>query len=379
VSAIVVRHSRGSYPVYVEPGILARLGTLVGEHLPDRRVAMIADETVYQLYRSGRLGEGEGRWDGETLTFPAGERSKSRETWSRLTDELLRLGFGRDSGIVALGGGVAGDLGGFVAATYLRGVPFVQCPTTLLAMVDASVGGKVGVNLPRGKNLVGAFHQPVLVAIDTDTLATLPVRELRCGLAECVKHGVIRDAELFAWIEQHVDDILAIKPDVMVELVRWNVAIKAAVVMEDEKETGVRAHLNFGHTFAHAVEALQGYGKHETADPGHRNAPAWGGGDVYHHGEAVSLGMVAATRLAVDAGRCGRDVLDRLVALLDRIGLPTRAGGLPQTAALIESMRLDKKVAGGRIRLVLPRRMGAVSIVNDSDDGAIAAAWESLR
>jgi 3-dehydroquinate synthase len=228
-------------------------------------------------------------------------------------------------------------------------------------MVDASVGGKVGINLPQGKNLVGAFHQPSLVLIDTDTLATLPQRELRCGLAECVKHGVIRDEKLFAWIEENLDAILVLKPDTLVELVRWNVQIKANVVMADEKETGERAHLNFGHTFAHAIEATAGYATH-----------------TYHHGEAVSLGMIAAMHLAVDAGRVPSSLLDRLVRLLARIGLPIR-GHLAPTPQLVESMRLDKKVADGKIRLVLPDRLGAVSIVNDTPEAAIEKAWKAVR
>jgi 3-dehydroquinate synthase len=227
-------------------------------------------------------------------------------------------------------------------------------------MVDASVGGKVGVNLLQGKNLVGAFHQPALVVIDTDTLSTLPARELRCGLAECVKHAIIRDPRKFDWLEQSLDAILRLDPDALVELVTRNVQIKANVVMADEKETGERAHLNFGHTFAHAIEATAGYGH-------------------YHHGEAVALGMVAATRLAADAGRCPRELLDRTVALLDRIGLPTRAGDLAPTDQLMDAMTLDKKVAGGKIRLVLPDRLGAVSIVNDTPAEAIRRAWDSLR
>jgi 3-dehydroquinate synthase len=291
---------------------------------------------------------------------PPGEDHKTLQQCAGLYDVLVDAKLERRSPIVALGGGVIGDTAGFVAATYLRGVPFVQCPTTLLAMVDASVGGKVGVNLPRGKNLVGAFWQPQLVVCDTDTLATLPPRELRCGLAECVKHGVIRDAGLFAWLEENLDQVMALDRAALVELVRWNVQIKADVVMADEKETGERAHLNFGHTFAHAIEATSGFGH-------------------YHHGEAVALGMVAATRLAASAGRVKPQLLDRLVQLLNRIGLPTRAADLAPTPQLIDAMRLDKKVAAGRIRLILPDKLGAVSIVNDTPDAAIVAAWDSLR
>jgi len=249
-------------------------------------------------------------------------------------------------------------MAGFVAASYLRGVPFVQCPTTLLAMVDASVGGKVGVNVPQGKNLIGAFHQPVAVVIDPLTLQTLPPREVRCGMAECVKHGVIHDGELFDWIAHNLAKIQSLDPTTLTELIARNVAIKAAVVMEDEKESGVRAHLNFGHTFAHAIEATVGYGEIE-------------------HGEAVSLGMVAATKLAIDQGRCEADLLPRLGELLERIGLPT-AAKLPDIEILMNAMRLDKKVADAKLRLVLPSRMGSVDVVSDTPDDAVIAAWQAI-
>jgi 3-dehydroquinate synthase len=290
---------------------------------------------------------------------PSGERHKTLETVRGVYDTLLAARLERRSPVIALGGGVVGDTAGFAAATYLRGVPFVQCPTSLLAMVDASVGGKVGVNVPQGKNLIGAFYQPMAVVVDPLVLQTLPPRELRCGLAECVKHGVIRDPGLFDWIEERVARIQAIDPAVMTELVARNVAIKARVVEEDEKESGVRAHLNFGHTFAHAIEATSGYGTIE-------------------HGEAVALGMAAATQLAVDLGRCDAALLARLTALLEKIGLPTRAE-LAATEELLAAMRLDKKVKAGRMRLVLPDRLGAVSIVEDAPEDAVRAAWESIR
>ena len=225
------------------------------------------------------------------------------------------------------------------------------------------MGGKVGVNVPQGKNLIGAFYQPNVVVIDTDTLKTLPHRELICGLAECVKHGVIRDADLFDWIEANAEGILALDSDTLVDLVRQNVQIKANVVMEDEKESGVRAHLNFGHTFAHAVEATQKY-----TDAG-----------SHHHGEAVALGMVAATRLAVDAGMCDSSVLDRLIALQDKLGLPTSANNLADNEQLLKTMRLDKKVKDGAIRLVLPVQMGEVVVDSTHSDDEIRNAWNSLR
>jgi 3-dehydroquinate synthase len=321
VSAIVVRHSQGSYPVYVEPGILGRLGELVEEHLPGRRVAMIADATVDDLYRSGRLGES--RWDGQTLTFPPGERSKTRESWSRLTDELLRRGFGRDSGLVALGGGVAGDLAGFVAATYLRGVPYLQAPTTLLAMLDASVGGKTGVDTAEGKNLIGAFHPPAAVLADPRALATLPDREYRAGLAEAVKHGLIADREYFEWMEREVERLIAREAATLRHLVRRSVEIKAAVVGEDEREEGRRAILNAGHTVAHALERETDY-----------RLP---------HGEAVGLGLVAEAALATGLGLAPPEAGARVAALLARLGLPTRVPEPVATDRLVAAMGRDKK------------------------------------
>jgi 3-dehydroquinate synthase len=349
------------YTIHVEPGLLRRLGDLVREVASHDRAAVFADGQVVETHGQAAVESLRASgYDVLAIRVPPGEQNKDLEHVRLMYDQLIDARMERKSPVIAIGGGVIGDTVGFVAATYLRGVPFIQCPTTLLAMVDASVGGKVGVNLPQGKNLIGAFHQPSLVAIDTDVLASLPARELRCGLAECVKHAVIRDADLFAWLEQHLSAVQALDSEALVELVGRNVWIKADVVMADEKEAGERAHLNFGHTFGHAIEATTGYG-------------------VFHHGEAVALGMVAATRLAVCAGRCEPGLLDHLIALLDRIGLPTTTNQLASTDELMIAMRLDKKVADGRIRLILPDRLGAVSIVNDVNDAAIAAAIDSLR
>src|SRR5512134_2617756 len=277
---VTVTHALGSYPVLVEAGALERLGEIVADRLAGRRVAMVADDTVLALYRAGRLGAV--TWESETLPFPAGERSKTRDTWAALTDRLLDLGFGRDSGIIALGGGVAGDLAGFVAATYMRGVPYVQVPTSLLAMLDASVGGKTGVDTPQGKNLIGAFHPPVAVVADPRALATLPDREFRGGMAEAVKHGLIADREYFRWIEREVEALLRRDAEVLEHLVRRSVEIKAAVVSEDEREAGRRAILNAGHTVAHALEQASGY--------------------ALPHGEAVAIGLATECRLAESLG-----------------------------------------------------------------------------
>ncbi|HQH26812.1 MAG TPA: 3-dehydroquinate synthase [Oligoflexia bacterium] len=252
-----------------------------------------------------------------------------------------------------------GDTAGFVAATYLRGVAFIQCPTTLLAMVDSSVGGKTGVNVPQGKNLIGSFYQPKAVVIDPEVLRTLPRRELCCGLAECVKHAVIADDSLFSWIEAKLPQILALEMPVLVELLERNIAIKARIVEQDEKEQGIRAYLNLGHTFGHAIEATAGYG-------------------VIEHGEAVALGMIAAFELAVSLGICGCEAAERVRRLIERIGLPVKAD-LAANEALIAAMASDKKRKDSAVRFVLPERIGAVRIISGAERGSLNAAWDSLR
>ncbi|MGB0766990.1 MAG: 3-dehydroquinate synthase family protein [Phycisphaeraceae bacterium] len=381
-----------TYPIVIEPGAIDSLGERLAELAPHARAAAIIDQNIEESHgRVALRALKRGGFDVTVGVVPASEKLKSLGTVEELLNVLLDARLERKSPVVAIGGGIVGDTTGYVAASYLRGVPFVQVPTTLLSMVDASVGGKVGVNVKQGKNLVGAFHQPVLVCIDTDVLKTLPDRELRCGLAECVKHGVIRDPAHFSWIEDHVDRVLSLESDALVELVERNVRIKAAVVMEDEKERGVRAHLNFGHTFAHAIEASP-VAVAKAAQPKRRRfAPpprfevpkpppeSYAYDGPYAHGEAVSLGMVAATSLAVSAGRCEGAVLDRLVALLDRIGLPTSSDQLAETDLLLGLMQADKKVKDGNVRLVLPDRLGAVSIVDETPAEKIAAAWDALR
>ena len=333
---VIVSHAQGSYPVYVEPGAIGRLDALVLQHLPGRRVAMLVDETVRPLYRSGRLGPGE--WTGETLTFPAGEQSKNRDTWARLTDALLERGFGRDSGIIALGGGVTGDLAGFVAATYMRGLPYVQVPTTVLAMLDASVGGKTGVDTTKGKNLVGSFHPPAAVIADPLTLGTLPERDYRAGLAEAVKHGLIADRDYFEWMETHTSELIQRAPDTLTRLIRRSVEIKAAVVSDDEREAGRRAILNAGHTVAHALEQVSNY--------------------QLPHGEAVALGLVLECELAEQLGLAESGLHHRISQLLIRLGLPDRVPAGIDRTALIGSMMGDKKNRGGQIHCALPATLG---------------------
>jgi 3-dehydroquinate synthase len=342
-SPIVVTHALGSYPVVVEPGALGRLEAVAEERLAGRRLAMIADAAVYELLQAGRLGRVP--WHGAALLFPQGETSKTRERWAALTDALLADGYGRDAGLIALGGGVAGDLAGFVAATYMRGVPYIQAPTTLLAMLDASVGGKTGVDAPEGKNLIGAFHPPVAVLADPAALATLPERDYRGGMSEAVKHGLIADESYFAWMEREADALLRRDPAALTRLVRRSVEIKADVVSGDEREAGRRAILNAGHTVAHALERVTGFG--------------------IPHGEAVALGLVAECALAERMGLAPAGLGQRVAGLLARLGLPTRLAAPLSTERLMEAMASDKKNLRARVRFALPRGLG----VMDADAG----------
>jgi 3-dehydroquinate synthase len=333
---VTVTHALGSYPVYVESGALSRLDRLIGQHLPGRRIIILADATVLELYRAGQLGAPPST--AEALSFPAGEPSKSRETWARLTDQLFELGADRGSAIVSLGGGVAGDLAGFVAATYMRGIPYVQVPTTLLAMVDASVGGKTAVDTPRGKNLVGAFHQPAAVMADPLTLQSLPDRTFREGLAEAVKHGLIADRAYFEWIESHAEAIERRDPETLTGLIRRSVEIKAHVVGADERETGCRAILNAGHTVAHALEQVSGYG--------------------LAHGEAVALGLAAECHLAEQLGVARPGLGTRVTGLLTRLGLPVRLNHSVNPEPLLQAMLADKKNRKGEIHCSLVAELG---------------------
>lgn len=296
----------------------------------------------------------------EVATIPPGEASKSLDQAASLLDRLIAMRADRHSAVLAVGGGVVGDLAGFVAATYSRGIPLLMAPSTLLAQVDSSVGGKVAVNRPSAKNIVGAFHQPIGVWIDTETLASLPARELRCGMAEVVKYGLILDAGFFEAIERDAAKLLALDSDAVSRVVARCCELKADVVSKDEREeTGLRAVLNFGHTIGHAIEAVAGYG-----------------GD-FQHGEAVAAGMVAESRLAERLGWIDASLTDRLIALLHRLGLPTRAPGL-DTSALLDAMTHDKKNQAGQIRFVLPRRLGEVELTNAPTEADLLSVLAEL-
>jgi 3-dehydroquinate synthase len=321
-----------------------------------RKALIVTDanvEAAAQSYREALASIGIAA---ETAVLPPGEATKSFASAQLLWDRLVAMKADRHACVVAVGGGVVGDLAGFAAATYARGVPLLMVPTTLLAQVDSSVGGKVGINHPGAKNIIGAFHQPVGVWIDTASLATLPIRELRCGLAEVVKYGVILDADFFAEVESSAGAILASEPTILRRIIAHSCRLKADVVAKDEREeTGLRAVLNFGHTVGHAIEAVAGYG------------------GAFQHGEAVAAGMVAEARVAERLWWIGGEVTTRLVALLDRLGLPTSAPGLDPDA-LIDAMGRDKKNKGGRIRFVLPRRLGHVELTDDPTEADVRSS-----
>lgn len=349
-----------SYNVIVRAGVLSELGEQVYPCAPQTRCALFSDAAVAERFGAQAIESLKTRYS-EVVTAeqPSGEDRKTLDTVHTYYEVLVNQRFERNSPVIAFGGGVTGDTVGFVAATYLRGVPFIQVPTTLLSMVDASVGGKVGVNLPQGKNLIGAFYQPKLVLIDPLLLTSLPSREFASGIAECIKHGMIRDPELISWLEDSASEVMNRSPKALEALIERNVAIKAGVVEADEREGGLRAILNFGHTFAHAMEACCGYGE-------------------IHHGEAVGLGMRAATVLAVELGICKDEVLTRLTSLLLAVGLPT-SWTLPPNQTLITSMSLDKKVKDGKLRLIVPRGIGEVAIIDQFPGQLLESAWDAIR
>jgi 3-dehydroquinate synthase len=330
-----------SYEIIVRAGVFDELPSLVTAAAPAARYAVIVPDDLTASYgRRVSAGLKAANVEVALLEFPAGEASKTRATWAELTDQLLELRYGRDSCIIAVGGGVAGDLAGFVAATYMRGVPLVQVPTTLLAMVDASVGGKTGVDTQTGKNLIGAFHAPRLVVADPLVLTTLPPAQLRAGLAETVKHGAVLDDEYFAWIEANADALLALEPDLLQHLVARSVELKARVVTEDPYEHGIRAALNFGHTVGHALELFSGY--------------------ALPHGFAVAIGMVIEAAAGEAASITAAGTSARIERLLARLQLPSSTN-LVHSGSLSDALRMDKKARRGRPRYALPARIGELA------------------
>ena len=340
-----------AYPIHIGAGLISS-AALYAPHLRGS-AAVVTNEVVAPLYL-GPLKAALAPARVVEIVLPDGERTKTWETLNRVFDALLGARLGRDTLIVALGGGVIGDLAGFAAAVYQRGVPFLQVPTTLLAQVDSSVGGKTAINHPAGKNMIGAFHQPSAVISDVATLDTLPERELRAGIAEVIKHGLALDAPFFEWIEANVEKLARKDRNALMHAVRRSCELKAAIVEQDERESGARALLNFGHTFGHAIEAATGYG-------------AW------LHGEAVAAGMVMACELSRLMGHLRKTDVERVRKVVERAGLPV-AGPALAPERLLELMTLDKKAARGRTRFVVLEALGRARLAADVDDAQVRRA-----
>ncbi len=349
-----------SYDILIGPGLIGRLGTLIAERFPDARVAIVTDANVRGLHLESVERSFSGKTLLGTIVVPPGEASKNIAELARVADELLALGVERNDLVLALGGGVIGDLAGFAAAILRRGVRFVQVPTSLLAQVDSSVGGKTGINSKHGKNLIGAFHQPVLVAADTDVLKTLPKRQLAAGYAEVAKYGLLGDSAFFGWLEEHHAAVLGQEPAALRHAIETSCRAKAAIVARDETETGDRALLNLGHTFGHALEAWAGYT------------------DKLLHGEAIAIGMVLAFRFSEARGLAPAGRADRVARHLKAAGLPVTIAGIPSNTrpSLTELIRLmgqDKKVTRGHPTLILARDIGKAFISRDQSWAGIEA------
>jgi 3-dehydroquinate synthase len=349
VQTLSVNLGERSYPILIGADLLAR-SEVLAPAVAARDVLLVSNTSVAPLYAAPLIAALAPRRVVEAV-LPDGEQHKTLANVARLIDVLVANRFARDSCVLALGGGVVGDIAGFTAACYQRGIAYVQLPTTLLAQVDSAIGGKTGVNHPGGKNLIGAFHQPRAVLADTATLATLPPRELRAGLAEVIKYGMICDADFFGWLEAHLDEVLALHTAALVHVVRRCCEIKAQIVARDERESGDRALLNLGHTFGHAIESASGYRD-------------------WLHGEAVAAGLLMAADMSARAGQMPQVSLARVRRLLERAGLviDTRRIG---AARALEHMRIDKKVKAGRVRLVLLRDIGHAYLTADYPDSLL--------
>lgn len=355
---LIVELGSRSYPIFVGSDLLPTLANTLQSSL-NQQVFIITNEVVAPLYLEAVKAQ-LGARDIATFVMPDGEAAKTLTTWSEALDALLATGFARDCTVLALGGGVVGDLAGFVAASFHRGVDFVQMPTTLLSQVDSSVGGKTAVNHPRGKNLIGAFHQPKAVLIDTHFLTSLPSRELSAGLAEVIKYGIMADAEFFAWLEQHMPALMALDQRALTQAIMRSCRCKAEVVSDDEREQGRRALLNLGHTFGHAIEKAQGYGE-------------------WLHGEAVAAGMAIACDISVEQGHMLAADYERVLTLLRAANLPTSAPASMDWDEWQQLMLRDKKVQGGKVRFILPRGLGDAVITDKVAESLIVKAVSRQR
>lgn len=350
-----VKLASNSYPVYLGSGLLTS-AELLGRHLDSGKTLIVSNDVIASLYLD-RVRTSLGNRDVEIHLIPDGERFKTVETWYTIIDKLVGMQARRDSNIIALGGGVIGDIAGFAAASYMRGIRLLQLPTTLLAQVDAAIGGKTALNHEQGKNLVGAFHQPAAVIIDSATLASLPAREFNAGLAEVVKYGAINDEGFFRWLEANTAAIGQRHEDALHHLIHSAVKNKAEIVSQDEKETGIRALLNFGHSFGHALEAESNYVR-------------------FLHGEAVSIGMVTAARLSENRGLCQAGAANRLAKLLSRLGLPVNQPADIAINGLTRALALDKKALASGLRLVLLKAIGSAVVDRQSSEDDIVAAMQ---
>lgn len=352
-----IQYAHSATRVTVAPGGLGSLGPVLAERVGATRVLVVSDDTVAGLYGDAALASlARAGFEHDLIALPPGDGTKSLASAERIYDRAASLGLARDGVILALGGGVVSDLAGFVAATWMRGVRFAICPTTLEADIDASIGGKTAVNHAAGKNLIGAFHQPVLVQIDPGCLRTLDRRDVVAGLAESIKHAVIADESFLSWHERQREAILAGEPDVMQELIERNVRIKAAVVSRDERErTAVRASLNFGHTIGHAIESARGY--------------------ELRHGECVALGMVVACRMCAVLGRLDAGDAQRVTRCIEAFGLPTRLKSPPLIDEILSYLGSDKKVAKGKVRFVLLRGLGRTALCDDVPEEVVAEGY----
>jgi 3-dehydroquinate synthase len=355
--AVHVELGPRSYPVHIGAGLLDQPG--YWEVLGAGKTLVVSNDVVAPLYLD-RLLASVGRKDAATHIIADGEPNKTLTTWSGVLDKLVSTQARRDCNVIALGGGVVGDICGFAAASYMRGVRFFQVPTTLLAQVDSSVGGKTGVNHSEGKNLLGAFHQPVMVLIDTDTLATLPDREFRAGMAEVVKYGAIMDPGFLSWLESSVENIRSRQASALSYLIQRSVECKAQVVAADETESGLRATLNFGHSFGHALEAITAYSE-------------------FLHGEAVAIGMVIAAGLSELRGLCPAGTAARLRRLLQAFGLPVELPAAISNSQVLAALQLDKKAVAGGLRLILLQEAGKAVIDAGSSRAEIEAALDASR
>jgi 3-dehydroquinate synthase len=335
-----------SYPIFIEKGCLAKIGKDLASRRVANRYCILADQNVANIYAGTIIKSlAESNIAADLICFPAGEQSKNLSVFADLSSKIAQKGLDRKDGIIALGGGVTGDLAGFIASSYMRGIPFIQIPTSLLAQVDSSVGGKTGVDIPEGKNLVGAFYQPKAVYIDTDVLTTLPRLELLAGMAEVIKYAVIRDANFFKYLKEVREDVLALRPEAIETIISRCCTIKAEIVAEDEQESNIRRILNFGHTIGHAVESVSEFS--------------------IIHGNGVAIGMVAATRLAVAKGILKQTDAENIVALLQAYGLPTAIPEHFDRQRIKMFLNTDKKNVSGKLAFILPERIGNVIITDE--------------